>query len=215
MRVWFLIAATSGLLFLWIRYALGRVSRAPWRTTVVAAIAVAPLVWLEWQWQQTITEANAVVRLITARPDAAIECQRFSAALLYARGDIGYVEWQDRDERGTGDTAFLTYDICHELRQWLNGDKSRPTRDQMIAVHVLTHEAMHVAGFRSEAETECQAMAWNAVVAEQLGATPEQAAAMSRLYAAEEWPRLRSNYRADCADFPMWDPATTVERSSQ
>lgn len=210
MRVWFVIAVLVVLLMLWGRYALGRTRRAPWISTAAGLIVLAPLVWLEWQWQQTITEANRVVRSITARPEARVECQRFSAALLYARGDIGYVEWQDDDERGTGDTAFLTYDVCRELRQWLHGDKDRPTRDQAIAVHVLAHEAMHVAGIRAEADAECRALAWDPVVAGQLGATPTQAEALARVYAEHVWPTLRGNYRSECPDPPGRDPAGTA-----
>ena len=179
----------------------------------MVTLILVPTVWFEWRWQATQQAANRAVQAISGRVDAAAECQRMGGNIFQVGSELGYVAWQDGDERGTGAQAFLIYDTCRDLRGWLFGDKDAPTLEEATAVHIVAHEAMHVAGFRDEAETECQAMLWDATVAEYLGATPQQATDLARTYREQIWPRLRSNYRMDCEEVEIWvpgqDPANT------
>lgn len=206
MRVWLLVLLLALMAGVWLRYLMGRGERPPWIVTGAVVALMIPMAWFEWQWQQTVAEASRIVRAVSGRGDATAECQRMAANFFYAGAHEGFVAWEEGDERGTGATAFLTYKTCSELRQWLGGDKQRPSIDQINAVHTLTHEAMHVAGFRNEAETECQAMAWDQTVAEALGADERHAEGLARTYRRIVYPQLRSNYRTDCTDVEVWNP---------
>ena len=68
----------------------------------------------------------------------------------------------------------------------------RPTRDQVEAVHVLTHEAMHLSGRLEEAAAECAAVQRDAHTARLLGAP-------AAAYWRDVYPLMPDGYRsADC-----------------
>jgi hypothetical protein len=71
-----------------------------------------------------------------------------------------------------------------------------------VAVHVVAHEAQHVAGELDESVAECRAMRWDAAVAERMGASPREAAALAARYATEAYPFMRDEYRRDCSTVP-------------
>ena len=56
--------------------------------------------------------------------------------------------------------------VCNDLRAWLGSRKNDPSLDQVIAVHVLTHETMHMVGIVNEARTECAAVQRDAAMAD-------------------------------------------------
>jgi len=61
---------------------------------------------------------------------------------------------------------------------------------------VLTHEAMHVAGDRNEASTECRALQHDARTVVLLGGTAEQGSALAQRIATEVYPRMSDEYRS-------------------
>jgi hypothetical protein len=67
----------------------------------------------------------------------------------------------------------------------------------MIAVHVLTHEAMHMSGAADEAETECEAMQRDARMARLLGAALSDARYLASWYWQTVYPRMSPEYRSD------------------
>ena len=78
-------------------------------------------------------------------------------------------------------------------------DWLRDNRDQVVVVHVLTHEAMHLAGLVAEAAAECAAVQRDAQTARLLGAAPADAAALAAAYWREVYPQLPEGYRSsDC-----------------
>lgn len=174
-------------------------NRFPWITMTILLVAVLVLGWFEWRWRQVQYEAADAVRTLTGRADAEVECQRSGAQLVFLGDESGRVEWVQGDERNTGNVAWLDHETCAELAAWLRSDRSSPTIEQVTAVHVLTHEAIHVSGHRNEAMAECVAMAFDARLAELLGATAEQAAVLAQRYAEQVYPRMPSSYRGDCA----------------
>jgi len=108
--------------------------------------------------------------------------------------DLGYVAFgpDGVPERRT----LIKRDQCGDLSDYLRSDQEQPTSEQIVAVHVLTHEAIHMSGVRSEAETECLAMQRDAQMAELLGASPE-AARLSVTYWREVYPRMPDAYRSE------------------
>lgn len=166
--------------------------------SVVALVTVLLLAgtggWFEWrhQWVQAVT--GTALRELTGREDAEVSCQRLSGDLLDVRASSGYVSW---DQDGT---VQLRRTVCHDLAGWLMGSRAHPTSEQITALHVLTHEAMHVAGERNESAAECYAIQHDAEMAELLGASDELGQGMARAYYQGIYPSMRGDYRsADCS----------------
>jgi hypothetical protein len=76
----------------------------------------------------------------------------------------------------------------------------------VIAVHVLTHEAMHLAGRLIESDADCAAMQRDAWTAQQLGATTEQGQRLAETYWREVYPRMPDAYTSvECAPGELLD----------
>jgi hypothetical protein len=126
-----------------------------------------------------------------------VRCETLSEAWTDAHPELGYVRF---DASGRPEPlATITVQACRDLRAWVGSDHDRIREEQMIAVHVLTHEAMHLTGELDEARTECRAVQRDARTAELLGATPAQAASLARAYWESVYPRMPDAYRsAEC-----------------
>lgn len=132
-----------------------------------------------------------------------VDCQTLSQAWTSAHAEAGYVRF-DADDRPEP-VATITVDTCDDLQAWAGSDHENPSLPQVIAVHVLTHESMHMAGHRDEAVAECAAVQRDARTAVLLGADPTQARALARRYWQQVYPRIPDAYRtANCAsDAPL------------
>jgi hypothetical protein len=126
-----------------------------------------------------------------------VHCQTVSEATFDLGPELGYVKFgaDGVPERHT----IIKWKPCRDLVSWMGSDRKRPSRDQVIAVHVLTHEAMHMAGATDEAITECRAMQRDAAMARQLGADPASAKALAVRYWQRVYPDMPDAYRSsDC-----------------
>lgn len=173
--------------------ALGR--RAPFPAVSVlgallAACGCAVPVLLHAQLERTLsTAASEIVGV-----PVTVQCQTVGASMLDASGDLGHVRFgpDGVPER----EALVKRQQCHDIRDWQRDDRAAPSTAQLIAVHVLTHEAMHMSGITNEAMTECAAVQRDAAMARVLGATPAQAALLARRYWHEVYPQLSDDYRS-------------------
>ncbi len=127
-----------------------------------------------------------------------VHCQSFGQSMVDAGNELGFVRW---GANGTPEHATLIKrDQCNDLNAYLRSDHRSPSEQQVIAVHVLTHEAMHMAGLTAESAAECAAVHQDARTAQLLGATPDEARALAERYWRTVYPRLTDEYRsADCA----------------
>ncbi|MFN8075534.1 MAG: hypothetical protein U0Q15_08960 [Kineosporiaceae bacterium] len=134
---------------------------------------------------------------------ATVHCQTFGETWIDAGAELGWVAYEDGvPERHT----LIKFDPCGDLSAWARSDHRSWTTDQLIAVHVLTHESMHMRGETDEARTECQAMQRDAVTARLLGASPEDAARLARDYWRQIYPRMGDGYRSGrCGPGTVWD----------
>ena len=66
----------------------------------------------------------------------------------------------------------------------------------LVAIHVLGHESMHLAGVVDEATADCLAMQLDALVAMQLGASATFARTLARDYWAQYYPAQEPAYRS-------------------
>jgi hypothetical protein len=121
-----------------------------------------------------------------------VHCQTLGESWLRAGGHLGWVSWgaDGVPERRT----VLAGSTCGHLRAWLGHRGTETTFDEMIAVHVLTHESMHMAGRLNEAEAECAAVQRDALTAILLGARPESAQTLARSYWLQAYPRMTEAY---------------------
>lgn len=72
---------------------------------------------------------------------------------------------------------------------------------KLLAVHVLGHESVHLAGVADEATADCLAMQLDAYVAERLGARRAFARALAREYWTYYYPSQKPSYRSrSCRD---------------
>ncbi|WP_028047222.1 hypothetical protein [Cellulomonas sp. URHE0023] len=182
--------------------ALGRIAPFP-KISVGLCVAVAvgcavPLV-LHARLEGTLEDAASRV----AGGPVGVHCQTAGETWTDAGAELGFVRWgaDGVPER----TTLIKYGACADLRSWLSSDKQDPREDQVVAVHVLTHETMHMVGLTNEAQAECAAVQRDARMAEALGATPEQAQALAHRYWLDVYPRMPEGYVGGCGPGAQWD----------
>lgn len=201
-RHWIVLALLAASAAASVRHVMGH------RHTVLIPVLIVPallLGWQEWGFRADQDEFSAIATTIAGR-DVRIECQRFTGALLDPTAEAGYVPF-NADGSPT-DTGRLERDACNDLRDYLHGDKTNPSIEQVVAIQVLTHESYHLSGIASEAETECTALQRFDEVAEWLGASPAQARSAAERYYAEIYPRMPAAYQnSECVDEGEMDVA--------
>jgi hypothetical protein len=196
---WFAVAllASAGLVgSRWLRRrrdALGRAKPFPAISVVLlVALGVGALV-------PVIRHHRLESRLSAAASDlvgtpVAVHCQSAGKQLVDVGPELGYVRY---GADGVPEHATLIKrDQCSDLRSYLGSDKDSPSPEQVVAVHILSHEARHMAGITDEAVAECGAMQRDARTAQLLGADPTQAQRLARMYWLTVYPRMGDDYRS-------------------
>ncbi len=126
-----------------------------------------------------------------------VECQSFGRAFVDAGVELGFVPCGP-DGVPLKET-LIKRDQCRDLASYLRSDRADPEPEQVIAVHILTHEAMHMKGEINEERTECFAVQRDAEMARLLGAPVASARDLAITYWRDHYPRMPDNYRsADC-----------------
>lgn len=188
------VAATLSVRWALIRVdALGRARPFPAISVglaVTVALACAFPVLLRARLEHRLASAASLV----AGHRVEVHCQTLGQAWVSAHSELGYVEFGPggRPEHRT----VIALQACDALSDYLRSDRREPTGDQVIAVHVITHEAMHMAGEVDEARAECLAVQRDTQLARALGDTPEQARALARRYWRTVYPRMPDAYRS-------------------
>jgi hypothetical protein len=84
----------------------------------------------------------------------------------------------------------------------------------VVAVHVLTHEAMHLSGRLDEAVAECAAVQRDAQTVRLLGARPTDTAALAAMYWENIYPLMPDRYRSgECRPGGPWTSAWPTRRA--
>ncbi len=189
-------ALLAGRWLLHRRDGLGRQIRFP-VTSVVVLVLVGAGLLVPVVRHHRLEQRLAVAASQLVGAPVRVHCQTAGQEFVDAGAELGYVRW-GRDGVPEHQT-LVKHAQCGDLADYLGGGKDTPSEDEVVAVHVLTHEAMHMAGETAEAVAECQAVQRDARTAELLGATPEQARRLAETYYASVFPRMPDEYRSeDC-----------------
>ncbi|HTY72585.1 MAG TPA: hypothetical protein VMI11_09205 [Actinomycetes bacterium] len=184
-------------LFLALRWGLHRVDALgrPGRFPAIAVVALVlpalvfatPGVHRRAEQKQLAAAASELIGIRVS-----VHCQTFGQAFVDGGTELGYVKW------GAGGVpehrTLIKHDQCADLRGYLHSSKVHPTLDQVIAVHVLTHESMHMSGITDEALAECAAVQRDARMAQLLGATPGAGLYLARTYWRVVYPDMPDGY---------------------
>ena len=157
---------------------------------VVLAVPVVRTARLEHRLSAAASELSG--RAVT------VDCASAGESFVHAGADVGHVDV--RPDGTPSDRAVLQHEVCADLRRWLGalGDRTpsaRPDVDGAVAVHVLTHEAMHLRGLLDEGAAECAAVQRDAAAARLLGASDDEARRTARTYWLVVYPRMQEPYR--------------------
>lgn len=121
-----------------------------------------------------------------------VNCQTLTGSSLDLGAELGYVKW---GPDGIPELkTVIKHRQCNDLQSYLDSGKRHPSAAEVLAVHVLTHEAMHMAGNTSEAVAECYAMQHDAEMARLMGAAPADAQALAARYWRTVYPQMPSDY---------------------
>ena len=194
MRPYALVLGVGLLGYLAYRHLTGR--RAP---VLIGMLVVLLAVggFTEYRWRAGEHRYTTATQELLHRADTHVECESMSHAMVNVWNRAGWVAWTPDGSRPR--RADLVWGTCRALGKWERSGKTATDLDQVIAVHVLTHEAMHLAGHYGEAEAECFAMQNDSAMAQLLGATRTNADALAVSYWTNVYPRMRSDYvTGDC-----------------
>ena len=189
-----------------------RVPTPLWVRALLAAVAIGLPGWWALQWQDRVGNERrlaAIASQIAGRP-VHVRCP----------GVIGRIAGWDTVE-GTvafgadgrpADVTKLRKFTCAQLDALAEGRRDAvlsciATRhwcgqaedDVALAVDVLTHESVHMAGVRSEAQAECRSLQTMAWTAERLGVPPGVAQRLAEWEATHAYLHMPAQYRGPCA----------------
>jgi hypothetical protein len=126
-----------------------------------------------------------------------VDCQTLTGSALDMGRELGYVKWGP--DGVPEHKTLIKHQQCNDLHSYLNSSKEHPSAAEILAVHVLTHESMHMSGITSEAIAECDAMQHDTTMAEDLGAPPAAAHALAVTYWLTVYPYMPEGYTSgDC-----------------
>jgi hypothetical protein len=201
-----LLAAAVAVVGRWVLRrtdALGRPRRFPVASLVLLVVPAGVLGVPVWRHEQLQHRLGQVASRLSGR-EVGVHCLTLGEEFVHAGSELGWVGF-DADGQPERSTE-ITREPCGDLQSYLDHHGVAPTPEQVIAVHVLSHESRHLAGTRDEAEAECEAVQRDAETARLLGASAANARRLARLYWAVDYPNMPDAYRsADCVPGGRWD----------
>jgi hypothetical protein len=174
------------------RDALGRPIAFPRISVVLLLLVSIAAAYPAFARQREERRLASVASVIAGVKDKVV-CQTLSGAFVDAGAEAGYVRWGP--DGLPEHIAHITWEQCKELRRYLHSNKRHPSFAQLQAVHVLTHEAVHTSGEKSESRTECKAVQRDAETARLLGAPDDGAKLLAWQYWKTVYPNMPDDYR--------------------
>ncbi len=174
--------------------ALGRLRSFP-SVSLLLLVALGVAFLTPWVLRARLQARLAAAASEIVGAPVRVRCQSFGGAFVDAGAELGYVRF---DEFGRAEPeTLLKRDQCRDLAAYLRSDKTAPSREQVVAVHTLTHEAVHMMGVQDERETECRAVQLDYQLAVELGAAEAAARSLAQTYWLSIYPLMPPEYRSD------------------
>jgi hypothetical protein len=173
--------------------ALGRRRPFPW-FSVAFLVVVGCAVLAVWLSRIHLEHRLGDAATAIVGSPVKVHCQTFGEAFVDAGAEFGFVRFGPNGvpEKET----LIKRDHCDDLSDYLSSKGREPNLAQVVAVHTLTHEAMHMSGVADDSETECLAVQHDAEMARQLGASPGAARTLALKYWEMAYPRMPADYRS-------------------
>lgn len=182
-----------------------------WLMIPLVSLLFLPLGLMELRWSVMESKMSAVVDDISGRKGGKVHCQRLSEAFFDTKvSAAGHVSSDNPN------TAVVNYEQCQHVFAWLERGKGQPSREQAHAIHVLTHEAVHVSGEYNEAITECTAINRDHMTVELLGGSKETGQKLASFYHSTIWPQMSKEYILQgCAIDPQFDSILIIQEEAK
>ena len=144
-----------------------------------------------WPIREVLLERKLglVVEEFLGKEQVIVDCKPYFD-FTFLGGIKGYVYFGS-------DTIYLEANTCKDLARYIRAPKSADL-DARWALHILTHEAMHVAGTRNEIKTDCQAYQRNHRMSVLLDVPRHIAITHARQIHRERSPYNEGYYSPDC-----------------
>lgn len=149
--------------------------------TALLALAFAWPSIKTWRLESYLSEKASIV---ADKPGVEVKCNSVFDTILSGQAldnNLGTA-------RIDGGKIFFENSWCSHFLDYLD-DPVAATGDKLIAMHVFTHEIMHVRGERNEAKTDCQAIQRNHTVGELLDIPKRVARKNAERYYLTVYPR--------------------------
>jgi hypothetical protein len=175
---------------------IGRKVALPWSAWMLPLLGLIVAIPVIRHHNEESRLSQVATQLAGAK--ATVHCQSGSAQWVDTGNELGFVKY---GSDGVPEHATLIKrEQCGLLASYLKGGRDHPSMDELTAVHVLTHESMHMAGITDEAKAECAAVQRDYHTAILLGADERQAEFLTRAYWHGVYPYMPDDYRSvDCA----------------
>jgi hypothetical protein len=165
---------------------------APKRPLIVLAVLLMLFGASEARWQYLQWRGSEVVKAVSGNPNGTLECQRKLPSFfeMDSASIAGKVSSLDPN------TAHLKNGQCNEIFTWMqSGSPDSVTGKQIVALHVLSHESVHVSGQFSESIAECTALQRDPIAVSSLGGSDEVAQLVQSQYFEQVFPNLPDSYK--------------------
>jgi hypothetical protein len=211
MRIIIVAILAVALLYYLIWDTVVRKNSLNWLMIPLVSLLFLPLGLMELRWSVMESKMSAVVDDISGRKGGKVHCQRLSEAFFDTKvSAAGHVSSDNPN------TAVVNYEQCQHVFAWLERGKGQPSREQAHAIHVLTHEAVHVSGEYNEAITECTAINRDHMTVELLGGSKETGQKLASFYHSTIWPQMSKEYILQgCAIDPQFDSILIIQEEAK
>jgi hypothetical protein len=167
-----------------------RLPKVTFALLALAVLVTGCFAWRHGRLEDRLSRAASALAGLPVR----VHCQDLAGQALDAGNDLGSVQFNadGEPERAT----LIRREQCSALNGYVAKHGAHPSPAQILAVHVLTHETMHMKGLREESAAECAAVQRDAHLARLLGASAADAQSLAAAYWNQNYPQLSDDYRS-------------------
>jgi hypothetical protein len=180
-----------------------------WFMIPLVSLLFLPLGIMEFRWSLMEAKLGTVVSEISGKKAGTVHCQRLSEAFFDTKVSVAGHVSSDNPH-----IAVVNYEQCQQIFSWLERGKKTPSEEQLKALHVFTHESVHVSGEYNEAVTECTAINRDYLTVKALGGSEEDGHHMAMVYYKTVWPDMPKEYILQgCEINPKFDSILIKQES--